>query len=541
MSKKIRVGVLNLIILFIASGMVNYLVSGFDYSERILQSGESTYLTSIEDDGLTDPAWPMFKHDIRHTGRSSFGPSLAENLPVIKWKFLMDGKIISSPSIDKNGTIYIGSNGDDCMFAIYPNGTEKCRAYIGNAHSSPAISNDNTIYIGANNGNLYAIYQNGTIKWSINCGSGWTFSSPVIDYNETIYAASVDSCRLCAIDPNGTVIWYFYTDSYIYCSPALDQEGNIFIGSNDGYMYAIYPNGTLKWRYYAGGQKGIGAAPTIADDGTIYFGSTSGYLYALNPNGTERWNVHTGWIGGSSPSISDSGMIYVGDQDYNRIYCIDRNGSIQWSYQTGDEILTSPAIDKNGIIYCASLDNYLYALNPDGTLRWKFKAGDEGIESSPTIGEDGTIYIAGQFKPSGGQNSHTYLYALNIIENNPPAIPMITGTAHGKVRTTYDYIIVSSDSDDDNISYFIDWGDDSTTDWIGPYVSGDQVVQSHQWTKRGTYTIQVKARDEHGMESDWGTLTVIMPYEPPQHPFIHWLLERFPNAFPLLRYLIGFV
>jgi len=59
--------------------------------------------------------------------------------------------------------------------------------------------------------------------------------------------------------------------------------------------------------------------------------------------------------------------------------------------------------------------------------------------------------------------------------------------------------------------YFVDWGDGSDTGWIGPYDSGEQVIQSHQWSKKGSYTIQVKARDSYLVQSEWGTLVVSMP------------------------------
>ncbi len=75
--------------------------------------------------------------------------------------------------------------------------------------------------------------------------------------------------------------------------------------------------------------------------------------------------------------------------------------------------------------------------------------------------------------------------------------------------------------------------------WIGPFPSGQQQTVNHTWNKKGTYTIKAKARDSHEQESDWGTLSVTMPYEP-QFPFIQWLFERFPNAFPILRFLLEF-
>ena len=73
--------------------------------------------------GLQDSAWPMFGHDTKHTGRSPYGPNIG-NTPVIRWKFWMDGSVISSPAIDENGTIYIGAQDfHESFFAINPDGT----------------------------------------------------------------------------------------------------------------------------------------------------------------------------------------------------------------------------------------------------------------------------------------------------------------------------------------------------------------------------------------------------------------------------------
>ncbi|MCX6661183.1 MAG: hypothetical protein NTY91_01370 [Euryarchaeota archaeon] len=46
--------------------------------------------------------------------------------------------------------------------------------------------------------------------------------------------------------------------------------------------------------------------------------------------------------------------------------------------------------------------------------------------------------------------------------------------------------------------------------------------------------------DATGAESDWATLDVKMPTSfEINNPFMHWLFEMFPNAFPLLRQLVG--
>jgi hypothetical protein len=128
-------------------------------------------------------------------------------------------------------------------------------------------------------------------------------------------------------------------------------------------------------------------------------------------------------------------------------------------------------------------------------------------------------------------------------ENHPPNTPTITGPVKGKLMVETTYNFTATDPDNDNVSYFIDWGDNTNTGWFGPYQSGASINQSHTWLIfGGTYTIKAKVKDIYGFESDWGTLSVTMPLscEPPPHLFLLWLFERFPHAFPILRSIFGF-
>lgn len=68
----------------------------------------------------------------------------------------------SSPAIDVEGTVYIGSS-DGKLYAINADGTLKWSFQTkGAIESSPAIGSDGTIYIGSNDNHLYAI--GGTIQ-----------------------------------------------------------------------------------------------------------------------------------------------------------------------------------------------------------------------------------------------------------------------------------------------------------------------------------------------------------------------------------------
>lgn len=100
---------------------------------------------------------------------------------------------------------------------------------------------------------------------------------------------------------------------------------------------------------------------------------------------------------------------------------------------------------------------------------------------------------------------------LRITDNSPPSNPTITGTTKGKAGQSYTYQIRSTDSENDEISYFIDWGDESNTGWLDFSDSAESIDVSKSWDEKGSYAIQVKAKDEHGAESDWETLEISMP------------------------------
>ena len=78
---------------------------------------------------------------------------------ILKWKFKTENKIMSSPVIGKDGTIYVGSH-DEHLYAIKENGRLKWEFEAGFwVQSSPAIAKDGTIYIGSWDGYLYAIHS----------------------------------------------------------------------------------------------------------------------------------------------------------------------------------------------------------------------------------------------------------------------------------------------------------------------------------------------------------------------------------------------
>ena len=89
-------------------------------------------------------------------------------------------------------------------------------------------------------------------------------------------------------------------------------------------------------------------------------------------------------------------------------------------------------------------------------------------------------------------------------------------------------------------SYYVDWGDGIVEDWSGPYNSGNIYRLGHIWEEKSTYTIRAKAKDEFGAESAFGSFEVEIPrYTNTHNPIIEIFFQRFPNAFPILRQILG--
>lgn len=112
-----------------------------------------------------------------------------------KWRYACGG-ISTKIAISFDGTIF--GTYQNKVFAVNPNGTKKWEYTTGDVIvSSPAIDADGVIYIGSTDSKLYALYPNGTKRWDFDTG-GMIMSCPAINSNGTVYILS-DSYKLYAI------------------------------------------------------------------------------------------------------------------------------------------------------------------------------------------------------------------------------------------------------------------------------------------------------------------------------------------------------
>jgi hypothetical protein len=97
-------------------------------------------------------------------------------------------------------------------------------------------------------------------------------------------------------------------------------------------------------------------------------------------------------------------------------------------------------------------------------------------------------------------------------ENHPPVTPTTpNGPSSGTVAINYTFTTSSTDPDNDPLYYEFNWGDGTTSGWVGPFASGTTGSGSHMWTSGGVFNVSVRAKDNIQAITDWsGTTTITM-------------------------------
>ena len=130
-----------------------------------------------------------------------------------------------------------------------------------------------------------------------------------------------------------------------------------------------------------------------------------------------------------------------------------------------------------------------------------------------------------------------------LIDNypKPPYKPTINGPTRVKPLTEYNYTSSAVDPEGDQVYYLFKWGPFTNSGWLGPYGSGEICEANNSWIIPGTYGVQVKAKDEGGLESEWSEpLSVAVPKNKLSSnlSFLQ-LLEKITQRFPILEQIFS--
>jgi outer membrane protein assembly factor BamB len=333
------------------------------------QDGETGMFEDTPDAGI-QPRWTFKAEDEIRAGPTAgkdvvFVGAYDTNVWAVKldsgdmaWKFPTKGGIASTPALDDTGRIVVFGSEDNMVYAVDARTGRSIWTHEtkGKVRASARIAHDH-VFIGSDDGKFYALsLVSGRPLWSYDMG-GPVRSRPWVANDSVIIAG--DTGEVLCLSLSGQRKWSYRTKRSILASPVLDNEGICYIGSQDGFMYAIDAgNGFVLWRYRTNGPV-IASAALLG--GMIFFGSTDAMVYCLQTEtARERWKFTTSRPI-VAPPIVHKDFVLVGSTDKN-LYCIDSQmGRERWRFETDGSVTGAPLIAGNYILV-GSMDRSLYAL-----------------------------------------------------------------------------------------------------------------------------------------------------------------------------------
>ena len=181
---------------------------------------------------------------------------------------------------------------------------------------------------------------------------------------------------------NLELLWAFDAEDGIESTAAI-AEGTVYVGSLEGYLYAInLENGQLEWKYQASGE--VKSSPTVFSN-VVYFGDGMGVFHAVDgQTGKGRWTFQTEAEIISSANVAQDRLLFGSYDQF--LYCLSaKDGSLVWKLETEGYVHGTPAI-INGAVVISGCDGYLRVINiTDGVEQQKIALGDYVAASSAIL------------------------------------------------------------------------------------------------------------------------------------------------------------
>ena len=408
----------------------------------------------------------------------------------------------------------------------------------------------------------------GTIQIGSDSGDFWlikTDSSGFVLWNRTFGGTGGDS---------GESVLQLSDGGYIIAGQKyVSQETNW-----DAWLIKTNDTGVEEWNHSYGGEQidGICDIKETIDGGYILCGSTCSFvepshmwdpydawLIKTNSEGVEQWNHSYGtnhsyeW-GFSVQQFSDGGFIVAGEllgdgKNSGILIRTDESGEEIWNRSYGGTypkattfFCINVTFDDDFIIcggngYFDPQKGYFYdiwvlKIKSSGDILWEKTFGehdhrDIGLSVAQT--SLGGYIITGGIETEELEGSAAILIKLST-ENQPPNPPSIDGPPNGRPGIEYTFCVTATDPEGDSLHAKFDWGDGTSSDWLGPFGSGIEVCDSHAWDKVGKFIIEVSVKDDYG-----ATVTGTFEITIPRNRAItssYWL--RFLDMFPVLQRII---
>lgn len=358
-----------------------------------------------------------------------------------KWvlDFENEGRL-SSPVSDSNGSIYLTTSKGK-LYAIDKNGNKKwdydTKNYI---YTTPLINSNGNITIATNNGKLYTLNPDGEVLWS-NSKFKVVNHNPISGKDNTIFISSNPDGKggssksgiLYAINPeNGNIIWQTAVEGTIVSELVLSNDLDtiyVIVGKSktgkevnlktDGKIFAYSTSEGKKLWSYDLESSDIYLKPIVSEQGDIYIASSEGKLYAVKTDGTKKWTYLAKDSINTNPHIGNDDNLYLAVK--SKLLSLSEEGKVNWDIDVGKHIKTIGQYNDSIMLLLAQFnvkenvsyeDNNINFVALNRAKKWETGIIGENI-STPLYLNDKEIYIT-----SSGSIPQLLAYEADELDNS---------------------------------------------------------------------------------------------------------------------------
>ena len=226
--------------------------------------------------------------------------------------------------------------------------------------------------------------------------------------------------------------WSHETLDTVWAAPLVSPSGRIYVGSEDGFLYAFEAGGRLRWAYKA--SEGFSGWPVWIKRGLLAVGNRNGTIYLLNEAGEVRRKVTVEGVPMGRPAVR-RGLLYV-STTRGQVVAIGERG-LQWVHDAGSPVTGYPEASARQV-HVGCKDGTVLALDDRGTRLWAVKLGSavrgsiaRSADNVVLALEDGTVTAL-----ASGDGRTAWQRKLTPMRGGVTALPgggVVLGTLEGKL------------------------------------------------------------------------------------------------------------
>jgi outer membrane protein assembly factor BamB len=277
----------------------------------------------------------------------------------------------------------------------------------GHVPGSPAIGPDGVVRVHSSDGLLHGVGPNGERAWPpVDVGPPLGWASPLVDASGNAYVCSAAG-GIVKIDRNGTPPpgRPFFRSPFLFNSTGLIFDNVLYIGTEfDSCIFAVRLDGERGenlWDHGRGQGRtawSINGALALAPGPVLVVPCRDDHLYAFGLDGTLRWKFPVpGQLRGSFVIDERQGISLgvshgsISEPERGELVSIDvATQQVRFRYEADGPVESTPTLGDDGTIYFGDNAGAIHALDPRGGLVWKQKVGSP-VRSSGTIAEPGVL------------------------------------------------------------------------------------------------------------------------------------------------------